>query len=72
VNTTNALKRLRSANDPVMSAGVMTANIIWKTMNASAGTEPAYSGFGSWPTPLSAAQSSPPMRPPWSGPKASE
>ena len=32
VNSTNALKRLRSAKAPVMSAGVMTANIIWKAM----------------------------------------
>src|SRR5881296_1610772 len=70
VNTTNALKRLRSANAPVMSAGVMTANIIWKTMYASCGTVGAY-GPGSWPTPLSAAQSRPPMTPPISGPNAS-
>jgi len=32
------LKRLRSANAPVMSAGVMTANIIWKTMKPRCGT----------------------------------
>src|SRR5216684_6320722 len=31
---TNALKRWRSANAPLISAGVMTANIIWKTMKA--------------------------------------
>src|SRR5919197_5195932 len=37
VNTTNALNRLRSANAPVMSAGVMTANIIWNTMHARCG-----------------------------------
>src|SRR5256886_6129389 len=70
VKTTNALKRLRSANAPVMSAGVITANIIWKTMYASCGTVGAY-GPGSWPTPLSAAQSRPPMIPPMSGPNAS-
>ena len=34
---TNALKRLRSAKAPVISAGVITANIIWKTMNAECG-----------------------------------
>src|SRR5438445_4955534 len=70
VNTTKALKRLRSANAPVMSAGVITANIIWKTMYASCGTVGAY-GPGSWPTPRSASQSRPPMIPPWSGPNAS-
>jgi hypothetical protein len=32
-----ALKRLRSANAPEMSAGVITANIIWKAMKESAG-----------------------------------
>src|SRR5438128_9403352 len=31
---TYALKLTRSAKDPVMSAGVMTANIIWNAMNA--------------------------------------
>ena len=35
---TKALKRLRSAKAPVMSAGVMTANIIWNTIKACAGT----------------------------------
>ena len=33
-----ALNRWRSANAPVMSAGVMIANIIWKAMNARCGT----------------------------------
>src|SRR5688572_1685288 len=71
VNTTNALKRLRSANAPVMSAGVMIANIIWNTMKAWCGTVAAYAAFGSMPTPRSASQSSPPMTPPMSGPNAS-
>src|SRR5438132_12065731 len=35
---TYALKLTRSANAPVMSAGVMTANIIWNAMNAWCGT----------------------------------
>jgi len=35
---TKALKRLRSANAPVIRAGVITANIIWNTMYASCGT----------------------------------
>jgi hypothetical protein len=34
---TNALKRLRSAKRPVISAGVITANIIWKAMKAEWG-----------------------------------
>ena len=35
MKSTKALKRLRSAKAPVISAGVMMANIIWKTMKAS-------------------------------------
>ena len=35
---TKALKRLRSAKAPVMRAGVMIANIIWKAMKARWGT----------------------------------
>ena len=38
LNSTKALKRLRSANAPVISAGVITANIIWNTMKAWCGT----------------------------------
>ena len=34
---TNALKRLRSAKAPVIRAGVITANIIWKAMKAWCG-----------------------------------
>ncbi len=34
VKATNAGNFMRSANEPVMSAGVMTANIAWKTMKA--------------------------------------
>src|SRR5918995_1043345 len=71
-NRTNALKRLRSAKAPVMSAGVMIANIIWKAMNARWGIVVAYTSDGSPVTPSSASQSSPPMIPsPVSGPKAS-
>ena len=38
LNSTNALNRLRSAKAPVINAGVITANIIWKTMKAWWGT----------------------------------
>ena len=60
----------RSAKPPVMSAGVMMANIIWKAMKSRSGTplEPE-----STPTPLRPTWSRLPMRPsPWSGPKARE
>ncbi len=33
VNSTNAPKRLRSAKAPVMSAGVIAANISWNIAN---------------------------------------
>ena len=38
-----ALNFIRSANAPEMSAGVMTANIIWKATKASVGTVPCTS-----------------------------
>ena len=37
VKTTNAAKRLRSANAPLMRAGVMAANIIWNVANRTGG-----------------------------------
>ena len=61
---------MRSAKAPVMSAGVMTANIIWKSMKAWCGMVAAYAGLGSAPTPRSPTHSSPPMMPPLSGPNA--
>ena len=59
---------MRSANAPEMSAGVITANIIWKAANASAGTVP----WTCVARPRIPAKSRPPMRPPWVGPNASE
>src|SRR3954447_13718529 len=38
VNSTNAPNRLRSANAPVMSAGVIAANISWNAANSTNGT----------------------------------
>ena len=40
MNATYAENFIRSANAPAMSAGVMTANIIWNATNASVGTVP--------------------------------
>src|SRR4051794_1165431 len=37
VNTTNDAKRLRSANAPVISAGVIAANISWNEANRTNG-----------------------------------
>ena len=37
VKSTNAPKRLRSAKAPLMSAGVMAANIIWKVAKSTNG-----------------------------------
>ena len=47
----NALNFIRSAYAPVISAGVITANIIWKSMKAWCGMVAAYVGLGSAPTP---------------------
>ena len=60
-----------SANAPVMSAGVMMANISWYTKCAWAGMFGAH-GPGSWPTLVSAAQLKLPKRPPMSPEKAIE
>ena len=38
MKSTKAPKRLRSAKAPLMSAGVMAANIIWKVAKSTNGT----------------------------------
>src|SRR3972149_8938607 len=55
MNTRKVLNLARSAKAPVISAGVMMANIAWKIMNASWGTPVAevYGSAGSGPTALS-------------------
>jgi hypothetical protein len=53
-------KRIRPTTAPEISAGVMTANIIWKVMKARCGTVAAYSAFGASPTPDRPTQASPP------------
>ncbi len=58
--TRNAENFIRSAKAPVMSAGVITANIAWKIMNAWCGMVAAYPGYGSVPTPRRPAQASDP------------
>ena len=44
MNHTHAVKRMRSAIAPVISAGVMTANIIWNAEKSSGGIESAEPG----------------------------
>ena len=53
-----------------MSAGVITANISWKTMNAEAGTVGART-LGAAPTPRRPRYWSPPVSVARSGPNAS-
>ena len=59
---------IRSAKAPEMSAGVMTANIIWNAAKASVGTVP----WTSEANRAIPAYSSPPMSPWCVGPKVSE
>ena len=40
MNTSMAENFIRSANAPTMSAGVMTANVIWNVMNTVSGMVP--------------------------------
>jgi hypothetical protein len=40
VNHSTALKRMRSANPPITSAGVMIANVSWNMMKAGSGRVP--------------------------------
>ena len=40
MNPTHAAHRMRSAIAPVISAGVMTANVSWNATNASVGIVP--------------------------------
>ena len=51
---------MRSTSAPEMSAGVMTANMPWKSMNAVCGMVGARSFWTSAPTPRSANQCAPP------------
>ncbi len=51
MNTRYAEKRTRSANDPVISAGVMTANFNWNIANSASGIVGARSGCVAAPTP---------------------
>ena len=61
---------MRSANAPVMSAGVMMANIIWYAMKRMWGIVWA-SGAGSTPTPASPRWAEAADDPAMSGPNAS-
>jgi len=55
MNTRYDGKRTRSANDPVMSAGVMTANYNWNIAKTMIGIVGARSGCVAPPTPLNMA-----------------
>ncbi len=39
VNSSTALKRIRSANEPTISAPVMPANVDWNAMNTYSGSD---------------------------------
>ena len=66
MNSVNARNFTRSANAPVMSAGVMTANMHWNATNASSGIVPPSSTLR--PTFASPNFSRLPMKPPTSVP----
>src|ERR1700679_782561 len=51
MNVSIAENFIRSANAPVISAGVMMANISWKTIKVCSGIVAAYLGSGASPTP---------------------
>lgn len=60
---------MRSAKAPVISAGVITANMHWKIMNTTCGMVVAYVALGSESTPARANQDRSPTTPATSGPK---
>ncbi len=64
MKTTNAGKRIRSTVPPLIRAAVMTANIIWKTMTADAGTRRWVRPGRGCPIPCRPASPRFPMRPP--------
>src|ERR1700761_4489465 len=61
MNTSIAENFIRSANAPVISAGVMIANISWYTMNVCSGIVAAYAVFGATPPPRRNTLCSPPI-----------
>ena len=64
MNSTNAPNRLRSANAPVISAGVIAANISWNEAKRTNGIVARVDRrWASRPTPLNPTKSRPPMRP---------
>ena len=71
MKTQKAQNFMRSANAPVISAGVMTANMHWKIMKSlvrdGGGVVRVRRHARRRASP---SQSRPPMMPPWSGPKA--
>src|SRR5579875_152685 len=62
--TTNPLNRMRSTVPPLMSAAVITANIIWNTMTADGDTTSPWKPGSPRCMPPSPANPSPPITPP--------
>ena len=54
---------MRSANAPVIRAGVIAANISWKAANRTNGIVTAYVALGVRPTPMKPTKSRLPIRP---------
>ena len=67
ISTAKAAKRMRSANAPVIRAGVMTANMHWKATKAISGIVPF--SRTAMPTPVRPTLSREPMKPLISVPK---
>src|SRR5271156_2718004 len=61
MNASMAENFIRSANAPVINAGVMMANINWNTINVCRGIVAAYLGSGASPTPRRNTLCKPPM-----------
>ena len=60
----SGLRRIRPANAPMISAGVMAANFSWNAKNRSAGIVAEYAVFADDPTPLRPKYWKFPMNPP--------
>ena len=70
VKTRKAENFIRSANPPMTMAGVIIANMPWKTINVWCGIASEYGPASVALTPASPSHSRLPTRPPIDGPKA--
>src|SRR5699024_364639 len=71
IKANSALNFILPTTAPVISAGVIIANIIWNAAYTRCGILSAY-GPASQPTPFNPSQSKLPITPPWSLPNESE